>query len=84
MEDMGENCGQRRPFREAGPRAHRFQASSEVWADQSTAPALRDASTDAFRVSMLTVAGLVVAGAAVGATAIADREVRSDAADASA
>lgn len=66
-----------------------FQASSRndtavPLATQQTAPALRDASVDAFRASMLIVAGLAVAGAAVGATAISDRDVQVDAADASA
>ena len=65
-----------------------FQASSGnhtavPLAREQTAPALRDASVDAFRASMLIVTGLAVAGAAVGATAVSDRGVGSDAAEAS-
>jgi EmrB/QacA subfamily drug resistance transporter len=45
--------------------------------DQRSAE-LRDASTDAFRVGMLFVAGLAFAGAAVGALGISNREARGE------
>ena len=45
---------------------------------------LREASTDAFRVGMLAVAGLAFAGAAVGALGISNQEARGPQEDVSA
>jgi hypothetical protein len=38
---------------------------------------LRDASTDAFRVGMLVVAGLAFVGAAIGAVGISNQDARA-------